>query len=70
MIARIAALLVFLSMVVLLKITFDMTGPNAIMFIFVGHPLLLGGVLLAVVALARRLARERADGRYRSARWS
>lgn len=60
MIARIAALLVFLSMLVLLRVTFGMNGDNAILFFFVGHPLLLVGILLGVYALARRLARERA----------
>jgi peptidoglycan/LPS O-acetylase OafA/YrhL len=61
MMARLAALLVFLAMVILLVITFGMNGHNAILFCFVGHPLLLLGLLLAMIALARRLARERAE---------
>jgi len=60
MIARIAALLVFLSMVILIRVTFGMNGDNAILFFFVGHPLLVAGLFLAVFALARRLSRERA----------
>jgi hypothetical protein len=63
MMARIAALLVFLSMLVLLRVTFGMNGHNAILFFFVGHPLLAAGLLLAVIALARRLTRERAEAR-------
>ena len=63
MMARIAALLVFLSMLVLLRVTFAMNGHSAILFFFVGHPLLVVGMLLAVIALARRLARERAEAR-------
>jgi hypothetical protein len=35
-------------------------GASAILFSFVGHPLLLMGLVLAVIALSRRLARERA----------
>jgi hypothetical protein len=67
MIARIAAVLVFLSMVILLRITFGMNGHNAILFFFVGHSLLVVGLLLAVIALGRRLARERAAaGRHAS----
>lgn len=63
MMARVAALLVFLSMLVLLRVTFWADGHNAILFFFVGHPLLAVGMLLAVVALARRLSRERAEAR-------
>jgi len=66
MIARIAALLVFVSMVILLRVTFEMTGNNAIVFFFIGHPLLLAGLLVAVFALARRLSRERAAARQTS----
>lgn len=63
MIARIAALAVFVSMLVLLQVTFDMNGSNAITFFFAGHPLLILGLILGVMALARRLARERAARR-------
>jgi len=62
MMARVAALLVFVSMLILLHVTFAMNGDSAILFFFVGHPLLVVGILLAVIALARRLARERAAG--------
>jgi len=65
-IPRIAALLVFLSMLVLLRVTFGMNGNNAILFFFVGHPLLVAGILLGIFALARRLARERAVARHAS----
>ena len=60
MIARIAAAVVFLAMLILLRVTFVMDGSSAILFFFVGHPLLILGILLGVFALARRLARERA----------
>lgn len=67
MIPRVAAILIFLSMVLLLRVTFAMNGGNAILFFFVGHPLLLAGILLGVYALARRLARERTFARQASA---
>ena len=53
--ARIAALLILLSQLVLLWVTFDPDGRSAIAFSFVGHPLLGAGVLLGLWALLRRL---------------
>lgn len=66
MIARTAAVLIFVSMAILLRITFGMNGHNAILFFFVGHPLLIAGLLLAMIALGRRLRRERAAARHAS----
>lgn len=63
MMARLAALCIFLAMAILLRVTFRMDGQSAILFSFVGHPMLVVGLGLAVVALARRLRRERAAAR-------
>jgi hypothetical protein len=60
MMARIAAALIFVSMAILLRVAVMPDGASAILFSFVGHPLLLMGLVLAVIALSRRLARERA----------
>ena len=60
MMARIAALLVIVSQLLLVWMVLAPTGSSAIYFSFVGHPLMLFGVVLAFVALRRRLARERA----------
>jgi hypothetical protein len=59
MMARIAAALIFVSMAILLRVAVMPDGASAILFSFVGHPLLLMGLVLAVIALSRRLARER-----------
>ena len=55
---RLAALLILLSQVLLLWVAWEPTGPVAIWFTFVGHPLLGSGIVLALWALARRLGRE------------
>lgn len=60
--ARLAAVLIFFSQVLLLFLVFEPTGETAILFEFVGTPLLAVGVVLAFVALMRRLAREAAAG--------
>jgi hypothetical protein len=62
MMARVAALIVIAAMVMLLWHTFEMTGRSAILFYFVGHPMLAIGLLLGFIALSRRLRRERAEG--------
>jgi len=61
MMARIAALLVIVSQVLLIWVALAPTGRSAIYFMFVGHPLVFVGFLLAFVALTRRLRRERAQ---------
>jgi hypothetical protein len=60
MIARIASLMILGAIGILLLVTFDMSGYNAIIFTFVGHPLLVLGLLLGFFALSRRLRREAA----------
>ncbi len=60
MMTRIAALLVIASQLLLMWMVLAPTGRSAIYFSFVGHPLLLAGIVLAFVALRRRLMRERA----------
>jgi hypothetical protein len=63
MMARIAALLVIASQLLLVWMVLAPTGRSAISFTFVGHPLLLAGIVLGFVALRRRLLRERAAGK-------
>jgi hypothetical protein len=58
-IARLAALLIILSQLIALWVAYEPTGQSAIVFSFVGHPLLGVGVVLGVIALAMR----RAEGR-------
>jgi hypothetical protein len=57
--ARFAALLILLSQVLLLWVAWEPTGTTAIWFVFVGHPMLGAGCVLALWALSRRLRRER-----------
>ncbi len=59
MIARLAALLVLGAMLILVWTTVNMTGHTAIVFSFVGHPMLGLGLILGFYALSRRLRRER-----------
>jgi len=61
--ARIAALLVIASQLILLWMLSDLSGATSIVFTFVGHPLVGLGVLLGLWALLRRKARERAAAR-------
>lgn len=49
-----AALLILLSQLLLLWVTFDPTGRSASYFSMVGHPLLAVGCGLGLIALARR----------------
>lgn len=56
--ARVAALLILVSQLLLLWVVFDPTGPPSIWFTFVGHPLTALGVVLGVWVLSRRLMRE------------
>ncbi len=58
---RLAALLIILSQLLLLWVTFEPSGTSAIYFSFVGHPLLAAGAVLGLVALTRRLRREAAE---------
>lgn len=60
MMARIAAVLVIASQILLIWMALEPTGRSAIWFMFVGHPLVLVGSVLAIIALTRRLSRERA----------
>ena len=62
MMARVAALLVIASQLILLWLLLDLRGATAILFTFVGHPLAALGVGLGAVALIRRKHRERAGG--------
>ena len=57
--ARIAALLILLSQILLLWIALEPSGTTAIWFMFAGHPLLGIGCVLALWALSRRLRDER-----------
>ncbi len=59
MMARLAALLVIASQLILLWLLLDLRGATAILFTFVGHPLVALGVALGAVALIRRKRRER-----------
>lgn len=53
-ITRVAAVLILLSQVILLVLVLEMKGTTAILFSFVGHPLLAAGLALALMRLARR----------------
>ena len=63
MMARIAALLVIISQLILVWMVLTPSGRSAIYFMFVGHPLMVLGSVLGIIALTRRLARERAERR-------
>ena len=56
---RIAAAFVLISQLILVWIAFDLSGRGAILFSFVGHPLLAVGIALGLWAMMRRLRRER-----------
>jgi hypothetical protein len=60
MMARIAAAIVIASQLILIWVALAPTGRSAIYFSFVGHPLVVVGCALGLVALTRRLTRERA----------
>jgi hypothetical protein len=62
MMARVAAVLVIVSQLLLIWVSLRPSGWSAIYFTFVGHPLVLVGCLLGLIALTRRLMRERAAG--------
>jgi hypothetical protein len=55
MIARIAALLVLISQLLVLWVVFDPRGATAIAFAFGGHAALALGIALALIARARRI---------------
>ena len=57
--ARIAAALVIASQLLLIWVALAPSGRSAIYFMFVGHPLVVAGCALGLVALTRRLLRER-----------
>jgi hypothetical protein len=63
MMARIAAVLVIVSQLILIWVALAPTGRSASFFMFVGHPLVGVGCALGVIALTRRLMRERASER-------
>ncbi len=55
---RLAALLLLASQVILLLLVYEPTGPHAILFSFVGMPLLgIGLVVLAIAAFRERRRR-------------
>jgi len=60
-IARLAAVLVLISQLILVWIALDVHGRSAIWFTFVGHPLLAVGLVLGLWAMLRRLRRERME---------
>ena len=60
MMARIAAAMVIASQLVLIWVALAPSGRSAIYFTFVGHPLVVVGCALGLVALTRRLMQERA----------
>ena len=60
MMARVAAAMVIASQLILIWVAIAPSGRSAIYFTFVGHPLVVVGCALGVVALTRRLMRERA----------
>jgi hypothetical protein len=62
MMARVAAVLVIVSQLLLIWVALAPTGRSATYFAFVGHPILIVGFVLALVALSRRLRRESAAG--------
>ncbi len=55
---RVAALLILISQILLLRVVFDPTGPPSIWFSFVGHPMVAVGVGLGLWVLTRRVLRE------------
>jgi hypothetical protein len=55
---RVAALLILISQILLLRVVFNPTGPPSIWFSFVGHPMLGAGVVLGFWVITRRLMRE------------
>ena len=59
MMARVAALLVIASQLILLWVSLEPSGRSAAVFMFLGHPLVAAGCALGVVALMQRLVRER-----------
>ena len=62
MMARVAAVLMIVSQLLLIWVALAPTGRSAIYFMFVGHPILIVGFVLAFIALTRRLRRESAAG--------
>ena len=60
MMARIAASLVIASQLILIWVALAPSGRSAIYFMFAGHPLVVVGCALGLLALTRRLMRERA----------
>ena len=59
MMGRIAASLVIASQLLLVWLALAPSGRSATYFMFVGHPLVVVGLVLGLVALTRRLMRER-----------
>jgi hypothetical protein len=66
---RLASLLVIAAQLVVIALYLRPSGPHAILFTFVGTPLLAAGVLLAIVWVLRifgRIRRAKVDGGNRS----
>jgi hypothetical protein len=55
---RVAAILILLSQLLLIWVALEPNGTTAIWFSFVGTPLLVGGCVLGLWALRRRLRRQ------------
>jgi hypothetical protein len=60
---RVAALLILISQILLLRVVFNPTGPPSIWFSFVGHPMLGAGVVLGLWVLTRRLMHPAPDSK-------
>jgi hypothetical protein len=60
---RVAALLILISQILLLRVVFNPTGPPSIWFSFVGHPMLGAGVVLGLWVLTRRLMHQAPDSK-------
>ena len=58
---RLAALLLLISQAILLLLVREPTGPSAILFSFVGTPLLALGLLLLAIAAFRQRERRPPD---------
>jgi hypothetical protein len=60
--ARISAILIILSQLILIWLVLDTDGYRATLFSFVGHPVLTLGCVFALVVMWRRRADPRAVG--------
>lgn len=53
-VSRVAAVLIILSQLIVLRLVWDTSGHTATVFSFVGHPLLGAGIVLALAAMLKR----------------